>query len=172
MRTRVFSFILSFVSPALFAQSVYRPNIPKTWDEKALSDWATPLAGINVRPSHISEAAYYALPVDNSRTYPVYARGREPQGYWEMLQRVGPQPMLETQNLRSSQDWLDAGARVFSQVDHLHLRTFDPGAIEIARKGESELIAKDGSIPGIRWVPTAQGGGTQLFQLQRLPHQV
>jgi len=27
----------------------------------------------------------------NLRSYPVYVPGREPHGYWEMLQRVGPQ---------------------------------------------------------------------------------
>jgi hypothetical protein len=30
--------------------------IPNTWDGKALAEWATPLGGINVRPSHISSA--------------------------------------------------------------------------------------------------------------------
>jgi hypothetical protein len=152
----VFCF-LTVAGPTLNGQSTYRPTIPRTWDEKALSDWATPLAGINIRPTHISEAEYYALPVDDSRTYPVYARGREPQGYWEMLQSVGPKPMLETNTLRSSRDWLEAGGRVFNEIDHIHLRTFDPALIEIAKKGESKLIAKDGSIPGMRWVPTAGG---------------
>lgn len=148
---------LFVVSRVMDAQSTPRPVIPRTWDEKALADWATPLAGINVRPTHISESEYYALPVDDSRTYPVYARGREPQGYWEELQRARPKPMLEAKTLRSGRDWIEAGRRVFDEIDHIHLRTFDPAVIEIARKGESELIAKDGSIPGIRWVPTAKG---------------
>jgi hypothetical protein len=30
----------------LFAQM----KAPKTWDEAALADWATPVAGLNVRP--------------------------------------------------------------------------------------------------------------------------
>lgn len=149
--------VLGLSGLALYAQPVYRLEIPKTWDEKALSDWATPLAGIDIRPTHISEADYYALPIDNVRTYPVYARGRGPQGYWETLQRVGPKPMLEPRELHSSRDWLDAGRILFNELDHIHLRTFDPAVIETARKGESEMIAKDGSIPGIRWVPTDKG---------------
>src|SRR5215213_5576583 len=66
----------------------FRPAIPKTWDEKALTDWATPVAGLNVRPGHFSEKEYYAAPLNNYRTYPAYAPGREPAGYWDMLQKV------------------------------------------------------------------------------------
>jgi hypothetical protein len=33
----------------------FRSDIPKVWDEAALADWATPIAGLNVRPTHISE---------------------------------------------------------------------------------------------------------------------
>src|SRR4029079_1311285 len=76
--------------------------IPKTWDEAALADWATPLAGLNLRPTHISEKEYYSLPVENLRTYPVYFPGREPEGYWEMLQRVGPQPLIEPEKLKNA----------------------------------------------------------------------
>lgn len=32
----------------------WTPDIPKVWDEAALADWATPVAGLNVRPTHIS----------------------------------------------------------------------------------------------------------------------
>jgi hypothetical protein len=65
-------------------------RIPRTWDEAALADWATPLAGLNQRPAHISPEEYYGLPVVNLRTYPVYFPGTEPEGYWEMLNRIGP----------------------------------------------------------------------------------
>ena len=88
--------------------SLFRADIPKTWDEKALASWATPLAGLNLRPSHISSEEYYALPVDNLKTYPVYLPDREPDGYWAMLNRVGA--------------WIEAGKTVFEQMDHLHLR--------------------------------------------------
>src|SRR5262245_20334948 len=79
-------------APALLAQSAFKPVIPRVWDEVALADWATPLAGINVRPTHISSKDYYSLPIDNLKTYPVYFPGREPAAYWEMLERVGPKP--------------------------------------------------------------------------------
>jgi len=57
------------------------PKVPKTWDEKALKEWATPVAGLNLRPTHRSEKEYYAMPVENLKTYPVYYPGRELEGY-------------------------------------------------------------------------------------------
>lgn len=81
--------IYSFLGAVLGASALWpqpHPAVaapPKTWDETALANWATPLAGLDARPSHISSREYYSLPVENLRTYPVYYPGREPEGYWE-----------------------------------------------------------------------------------------
>lgn len=138
----------------------WHPDIPKVWDRVALADWATPLAGLNVRPQHISSDEYYALPVDNLKTYPVYFPGREPKGYWDMLQHVGPKPLIEPDKLKSKADWIEAGRTVFFGADHIHLRTFDPKLIAIARdpatyKGKKPLA--DGTASDILWVPTPDG---------------
>jgi hypothetical protein len=45
---------------------------PKTWAEQELREWATPIAALNVRPGHFSEAEYLRAPIDDLRTYPVY----------------------------------------------------------------------------------------------------
>ena len=79
------SFVRRGLFFALFASAVYgqptfRPEIPKVWDDAALAEWATPVAGLNLRPKHISASEYYALKIENLRTYPVYAPGREPEG--------------------------------------------------------------------------------------------
>src|SRR5215510_16620515 len=95
MRIGLFPLFVTIAPAVLWPQSAYRPDIPKTWDEAALADWATPLSGLNVRPTHISAKEYYSLAIDNLRTYPVYFPGREPEGYWEMLQRVGPKSLIE-----------------------------------------------------------------------------
>jgi hypothetical protein len=92
-----------------------RPVIPKTWDEAALAEWATPLAGLNVRPTHITAKEYYSLPIDNLKTYPVYLPSREPPGYWEMLNHIGPRPMIEPETLKTEADWIDAGRMIFEQ---------------------------------------------------------
>src|SRR5260370_41665017 len=117
---------ITMESSVLWSQSAFRPAIPKTWDDAALEDWATPVAGLNVRPTHISAREYYSLAVENLRTYPVYFPGREPEGYWEMLQRVGPKPLIEPEKLKTETDWVEAGRGVFEEGDDAHLRTLDP----------------------------------------------
>jgi hypothetical protein len=91
MKIRYFLAGCSMILPWLaWSQSSYRPVIPKVWDETALKEWATPLASLNAQPKHMSPKQYYGLPVDNLKTYPVYEEGKEPPGYWEFLQKVGP----------------------------------------------------------------------------------
>ena len=175
-------FILSAVTLAtwvLWSQSAPRPAIPKTWDEAALPDWATPIAGLNVRPTHISAKEYYSLSVENLRTYPVYYPGREPEGYWDMLQHVGPKPLIEPEKLKTEADWIEAGRRVFDEADQLHERVFDPQLIAAARRAETFVQAHtlplpDGTLYFLRWVPTKRGvvlslGNCNICHLQYLP---
>jgi mono/diheme cytochrome c family protein len=136
------------------------PRVPKVWDEAALADWATPVAGLNVPPTNMSPDDYYSMTVENVRTYPVYFPGREPDGYWKMLQRVGPQPLIEPERLSSEADWIEAGRRVFDEADHLHLRTLDPALIAAARSPDTFKDAEplaNGTVPSMRWVPTKDG---------------
>jgi hypothetical protein len=135
------------------------PGIPKTWEDAALADWATPLAGLNVRPTHISAKEYYSFAVDNLRTYPVYLPGREPKGYWQMLQRVGPKPLIAAETPETEADWIKAGKQVFDEMDFIHLRTLDPKFINEVReppKAPTRVLA-DGTLFGMRWVPTEKG---------------
>jgi len=138
-----------------------------TWDEKALADWATPLAGLNARPTHISSKEYYSLRVENLRTYPVYSPGREPEGYWEMLQHAGPQPLIEPEKLKTEADWIAAGQRVFDEADMIHERVFDPKLIDAARRAETFRESgteplPDGTLYFLRWVPTNRGVALSL----------
>ncbi len=138
----------------------WAPDIPKVWDAVALRDWATPVAGLNVRPTHISAKEYYSFTVENLRTYPVYFPDREPDGYWDMLQKIGPQPLIQPEMLKTETDWIEAGRMVFEQADFLHLRTFDPKFIAEARSQEKLAgirPLKDGTLVGLRWVPTQRG---------------
>src|SRR5687768_14327251 len=72
---------LTLVSLAGSAPPRERPVAPKIWDDKALADWALPLAGVKATPHFYSEAEYYAAPAADLRTYPVYHPDREPSGY-------------------------------------------------------------------------------------------
>ena len=169
--------LIACVAAAAADTKSFRPKIPATWDEAALADWATPVTGLNVRPTHIAAKEYYSLPIDNLRTYPVYYPGREPKGYWEMLQHVGARPLIEPGKLKNEADWLEAGHRIFDELDLLPLRTFDPKFITAARNPETFAGLQplpDGTVKQLRWVPTNQGvalsfancGGCHLLHLQ------
>jgi mono/diheme cytochrome c family protein len=132
-----------------------RGEIPRVWDEKAIEDWTTPVAGLNVRPGHFSAAEYYGAPIDNHRTYPVYEADREPPGYWQMLQSVGPLPLVEPDRLKTEADWIEAGRRVFDELDHFTMRSYNPDVI--ARVRALKATGPDGRIGSARWIPTAKG---------------
>jgi hypothetical protein len=166
-KTLFFLFAVALGPATLWSQPAFQPKIPRVWDEAALADWATPIVGLNVRPTHISSEAYYSLPVVNEQTYPVYYPGREPAGYWEMLQRVAPKPLIEPDKLKSEADWIRAGRKVFIEADDLHLRTVDAKVIAAARALDTfeKVNAQplpDGTVYGLRWVPTAQGVALSL----------
>ena len=135
-------------------------RVPRIWDDTALQDWATPVAGLNVRPSHYSSAEYYAVPADNLATYPVYRPDREPAGYWENLQKRAPQPLVDVSAIRTDTDWIAAGKRAFETMDSLLVRTDDPQLIALLRDPasfEGKFTLPDGSVVGPRWVVTSRG---------------
>ena len=47
----------------LTAQAPARVDAPHFWNDRELSDWATPIAGLNIRPGHFSEREYYGGPL-------------------------------------------------------------------------------------------------------------
>ena len=140
-----------------FTQTV---SVPRIWNDRDLADWATPIAGLNVRPAHFPEAEYYAVPGDNLKTYPVYHPDAEPPGYWADLQKRQPEPMVDVRTIRSNADWRAAGERAFRELDSVRLRTNDPAIIAQARNPETfkgVIKLADGTAFGPRWVVTSQG---------------
>jgi hypothetical protein len=134
----------------------------KTWDDSALKDWATPIAGLGARPGHFSAEEYYSSPVENYRTYPVYAAGREPNGYWERLQHTRPEALVKTGELKTKAEWVTAGKRVFEEYDFATFRHYEPEIIQEFHEATSRRLSriaprKDGTIPGARWVVTERG---------------
>jgi hypothetical protein len=140
--------------------------VPKIWDEHALETWATPIAGLGVPPSFVSEHDYYAAPIDDLRTYPVYHPSREPKGYRDSLVRAGPKPIIEPANLRTKADWIEAGRRVFDELDDAGSRTDDPSVIahftdaksvDAYRDASHDSMSKDGVLLDYRWVVDKDG---------------
>jgi hypothetical protein len=144
------------------AGSTKKATAPKIWDAKQLATWAIPIAGVKATPSFYTEEEYYSAPVDNLRTYPVYHPDYEPKGYREGLKKQGPQPMIDPEKITTEQDWIEAGRRVFDELDVPLVRSGDPRIIKYlddreAIKSEGAKITKEGVIPGIRWVVDKDG---------------
>ena len=84
---------IAVVTP-LAAQRAAPTRVPRLWTDRALSTWALPIAGVNAAPKFYTEAEYYAAPVDEVRTHPVYLKSREPAGYRDWMRKQGPQPLI------------------------------------------------------------------------------
>jgi mono/diheme cytochrome c family protein len=79
-----------------------------------------------------------------------------------MLQRVGPQPLIEPEKLKTEADWIDAGRRVFEEAATPQLYTLDPKLIAQARSREfmeqqGATPFPNGTLDALRWAPTKQG---------------
>jgi hypothetical protein len=99
------------------AQSASSSVVPKAWNDRDLSDWATPLRGLGLRPGFYSQAEFEQIPVAAFyRTYPMYHPDYEPAGYWEWLQKQPPRPLLDSATLHSERDWMEAGRIVFREL--------------------------------------------------------
>jgi hypothetical protein len=135
---------------------------PKASDEAALATWATPVAGLNVRPAYFSSSEYCRAPIDNLRTYPVYHPNREPAGYWAALRKKRPEPLMELDKRRTKAEWIAAGKRVWEELDVPIFRLFDAESIALARsrdhfKDSKPYVQADGTIFGYCWVVTSEG---------------
>src|SRR5262245_19260168 len=68
--------------------------IPKAYNDRDLSEWATPLPGLDTRPGFYPEAEFEKVRVPKFyRTYRVYHPDHEPAGYWQWLQEQPPKPL-------------------------------------------------------------------------------
>src|SRR5437867_6113841 len=77
---------------ALNSGAAAQPRIPQTWDAAALASFELPLANPAASARHVSSDYYYQIPVRPIyKSYPVYAPGREPQGYKAWLAHQVPE---------------------------------------------------------------------------------
>jgi hypothetical protein len=104
--------ILAIAALPIFSQTSrqsFRPEVPKVWDDAAMREVELPLAA-RIPVQHMPSEYYYTIPVrPNVKTYPIYMPGKEPQGYWEWLQKQEPQPAFDIATLRTR--GLDQGGR-------------------------------------------------------------
>jgi len=161
-RTSVLAILALLLAPSLAAQGPQ--GVPRTWDSQALSDWPVSLAHEGLRGGFFSEKEYYATPVDNYRTYPVYHPDREPPGYWESLKKKKPEPILNTKNIGPSFNWVAAGRILWEGLDVPALRVYDADTIALARsskhfrENKDRMVQRaDGTMAVYRWVITPKG---------------
>jgi len=144
----------------LLAVSTFQPKIPKTWKTSDVEALEVPLANPKYSPIHISEVAYYRIPVRIIyKTYPVYHPSREPAGYMDWLKQQEPEIAFDLSRLHTREDWVKAGEVVFNAptsyapvfFSAANLR--DPSFLE--KTGMP--VAKDGTVPFARWVIRRRG---------------
>jgi mono/diheme cytochrome c family protein len=142
--------------------SLAAQRAPRIWDEKAMQDWATPIAALKVRPGHFSAEEYYKVPPFNYKTYPVYHPEREPAGFWQMLQKAKPEPALDITRIRTEADWIQEGKEIFRTLVNPLFISREPKDIAIARDPANfatMLFDENGEAFGFRWVVTEEGVG-------------
>jgi hypothetical protein len=137
----------------------FLPAIPRVWDDEQMATVELPLADPSVSRKHISADYYYRIPVRAIyKSYPVYAPGKEPPGYLEWLNQQGPETLFDASQLKTAEDWIQAGEIVFDApilynavVRASHVR--DP----LWYEKTGALIAKDGTLPYFHYVIREKG---------------
>ena len=142
-----------------------RPAVPRVWDDQEIATLEVPLANPTGSPEHISSDFYYRIPVRPIyKSYPVYAPGREPEGYMEWLKQQEPEivwddaghkPRLQTEN-----DWIAAGEAVFDTP--IYYTTHRVVAFADIRnpawyQATGAPVSRDGTLPYVRYVIRKKG---------------
>lgn len=143
---------------AVLAQN-FRPEIPRVWDDSVMEQLELPLAS-GLRAKHVSSDYYYEIPERKVwKTYPIYAPGREPNGYFARLQTLEPELAFDPAGLKTKDDWIRAGQHVFQSAN-----TFTPVDFPFTRVRDPEWwsftraqMAKDGTLPYYRYVIRKKG---------------
>jgi mono/diheme cytochrome c family protein len=144
----------------LLAASAFQPDIPKTWDDRAVAVLEVPLANPKYSPIHISEAAYYQIPPRVIyKSYPVYHPSREPAGYMDWLKKQEPEVAFDPSKLKTREDWVKAGELVFNAPTSYSPVFFSAADLRDPAFYEKTgmPVASGGVIPFARWVVRRKG---------------
>lgn len=145
------------------SNTTFAPVVPTTWDEQAMASVVLPLASTGVPPEHISRSYYYRMPVRPIyKSYPIYAPGKEPAGYFEQLAQREPEIVFDPAALKTEADWIKAGELAFDAPI-----TYDSDPIAVVtlsgvrnpawyQKVDARLTS-DGVLPFTRYVIRKKG---------------
>ena len=151
----------SHSAPSAASGQEFHPSIPQAWED--LVTLEVPLADAQRSPVEVSWEYYYRImsrPVYQS--YPVYAPGHEPPGYFDWLKQQEPRvvwgidggAVLRAPPLATQADWIKAGEIVFDA----------PIAYDTDPWGASVVAVEDVRNPA--WYPAT---GTMLGTGGALP---
>lgn len=142
---RAVGLILLAVAALGAGQTTFHPDIPRVWDDQAVETMEVPLAQRDRSPRYMNSAEYYALKVRPIyRSYPAYAKGREPAGYLESLKEKEPEIIFDPAKLHTKEDWIRAGKLVFEAETQYRPA---PAAQPSADDPFAQSVGKDGVLP-------------------------
>jgi len=141
------AFLLFLLLPTASAQT-FSPQIPRAWADRDVAAFEVPLTHSDRSPRYMTEKEYYALPVRPIyRSYPVYAEGREPDGYLEWLKQREPEVIFDPAKLRTKEDWIQAGKIVFEAENSFFTAGDPPGGRNVPPQ-RRKWIGQNGAIRG------------------------
>lgn len=135
-------------------------TIPKTWDIDAIKKSHLPPPDPSVEVQYAPEEYYNSLPEHVIyKTYPRYAQGHQPKGYLDSLRKLDPEITFDASNIKTPQDWIDAGKEVFFwPVSGLGEVEGQYPGVDSAYLSESrDPITADGIYPFSRYVIKEKG---------------
>lgn len=156
--TRVILFLLPVLACA---------QIPRVWDDTAMSDLEVPLARAEFSPKHATADFYYKIPVQPMwKTYPVYHPDHAPAGYMDWLKQQEPEQVWPVQRPWTDAEWIAAGELVFDSPIKIA-----PGGAVVGRPQGDPLyltdrawytrikppITREGILPFYRYVIRKKG---------------
>jgi hypothetical protein len=135
-------------------------DVPKTWDIHAIEEAHLPPPDSTVEIKYAPEAYYNSLPEHVIyKTYPVYAKEYEPEGYLDSLKKLDPEIVFDPDKIKTGEDWISAGEKVFfwpanfNDVDSTFFGQIDAEYL----KGSGDHITKDGKYPFYSYVIREKG---------------
>jgi hypothetical protein len=151
--------ICAFLTHSHAQKPTWQPNIPKTWIDAEIADLEIPLAKTEFSPKHVSADYYYRIRERQVyKTYPIYAPGKEPAGYFEWLKQQEPEVVFDPAKLKTEADWIAAGELVFENTDFGLPVTADSPVRNPAYYEKLGIrLTKDGVNPYQRYVIREKG---------------
>ena len=146
-----------------FIAAQHSQKVPRTWDDGEIASHEVPLARPEASPKHVSSDYYYRIPVRPIyKSYPVYAYGHEPSGYFESLKQQEPVIVWDDTgrrpSLQTDEDWIRAGEVVFDAPLVMNTNVA-VGDVRDQRwlSATGTPFAGDGTIPGVQYVIRKKG---------------